>query len=73
MDPIRAYLADDTLPPNAKEVDQVKKQANWFILYEGILYKRFYAHPLLHCVTLEMGQKILEELHERICSSHIGG
>jgi len=31
-----------------------------------------YDGPLLHCVNPEMGQKILEELHERVCSLHIG-
>jgi len=39
MDPIRAYLDDSTLLVDPKEVDIVKKRSNWFILYEGILYK----------------------------------
>jgi len=49
----------------------VKKLTNWFILYNNILYKRSYAQPLLHCVTSKMGKKILKELHEGVCSSHI--
>ena len=63
MDPIREYLTDDTLPPDPKEADKVKKRSNWFILYEGILYKKSFAYPLLRCVTLAEGKKILEELH----------
>jgi len=39
MDPIRAYLADRTLPSDHKEADLVKKWANLFMLYDGILYK----------------------------------
>ena len=73
MDPIRAYLTDGTLPLNPKEVDRVKKRSNWFILYEGILYKRSFAQPLLSCVTTEHGKMILEELHEGICSTHARG
>jgi len=73
MEPIRAYLADGTLPTDAKEAEKVKKRSNWFILYEGILYKRSFARPLLRCVTPADGQRILEELHQGICSSHAGG
>ena len=72
MDPIRAYLADGTLPKDSKEADRVKRQANWFILYDGILYKRSFAQPLLHCITPKMGKRISEELHEGVCNSHIG-
>ena len=73
MDPIRAYLADSTLPSDYKEANCVKRRANQFILYNRILYNRSYTQPLLRCVTPEMGRKILEDLHERVCSSHIGG
>jgi len=73
VDPIRTYLAIKTLPSDHKEADRVKRQANWFILYDGILYKRSFAQPLLRCVTPEMGKKVLEKLHEGVCSSHVGG
>ena len=67
------YLTNGTLPSDSKEVVKVKKRSNWFILYEGILYKRSFARPLLRCVTPEDGKKILEELHEGVCSTHVGG
>lgn len=51
----------------------IKKWADWFILHERILYKRSYAQPLLRYVMLEMGEEILEEVLEGVCSSHIGG
>jgi len=73
MEPIRAYLTDGTLPSDPKEADKVRKRSNWFILYEGILYKRSYARPLLRYVASAEGKRILEELHEGICSSHAGG
>jgi len=73
MDPIRAYLTNGTWPTDANEADRVKNRANWFVFYDVILYKRSYARPLLHCVAPEMGQKVLEQLHEEICNSHISG
>ena len=73
MEPIRAYLADGTLPTDAREGEKIKRRSNWFLLYEGILYKRSFARPLLRCVTPTEGKKILEEIHEGICSSHVGG
>ena len=39
MDPICTYLANSMLPSDHKEADYVKKRVNWFILYDGILYK----------------------------------
>jgi len=73
MDPVRAYLVDATLPADSKEADRVKKKANWFILYDRVLYKHSYTCPLLRYVTPEMGQKVLEEIHEGVSSAHIRG
>ena len=73
MEPIRAYLADGTLPTDAKEAEKIKKWSNWFVLYEGILYKRSFARPLLRCIPPGEGKQVLEELHKGICSSHLGG
>lgn len=73
MDPIMAYLTDKTFPSETKEAECIKKWADWFILHERILYKRSYAQPLLHYVMPEMGEEILEEVLEGVCSSHIGG
>ena len=73
MDPICAYPTDGTFPSYSKEADKVKKMSNWFILYEGILYKISFARPLLRCVTPEDGKKILEELHEGVCNTHVEG
>jgi len=72
MEPIRVYLADGTLPEDPKEAEKVKKRSNWFILCEGILYKRSFARPHLRCVTPADGKRILEELYEGIFSSHAG-
>ena len=73
MDVIQAHLADGALPANEVEAKQVPKRAKRFILYDKILYKCSYSRPLLWCVSLEDGLKILEEIHEKVCSSQVGG
>jgi len=55
MDSIRVYLVKDTLPRDSMEAGRVKRWANWFILYDEILYKGSCTLPLLHCVILEVG------------------
>ena len=36
----------------------------WFEFHEGILYRNWYTHPFLKCVTPEEGNYILHEIHE---------
>ena len=36
------------------------------------LYKRGFSQPYLRCVEEEKAKYILEEVHEGICSDHIG-
>lgn len=55
-----------------KEAEWVKKRTEWFILHNDILYKQSYACPLLHCLTFEEGEMILDDIHKGVCSSHIG-
>ena len=37
------------------------------------MYKRSFFGPYLLCIHSEVSELFLEELHERICGSHIGG
>lgn len=53
-------MADETPLIDRRKADQVKKRAEWFILYDRILHKHSYACLLLICVTPKLG-------------SHIGG
>ena len=75
MDPIRAYLLDNTLPnayTYSEKVAMKKKAAN-FVIQNGELFKKGFLTPLLKCITPEKGQEVLEELHSGYCASHIGG
>ena len=74
MDSISLFLEKDILPEEKSEAEKVRRKAPWFWLSEDRkLYKRSFSGPYLLCVHPEASESLLEELHERICGSHIGG
>ena len=74
MDPIVKFLKDDILPKERSEVEKIRRNAPRFWLFENHkLYKRSYSGPYLLCIHPEASELLLEELHEGICGSHIGG
>ena len=74
MDSIIQFLKEDILPEERLEVDKVRRKATRFWLSENQkLYYRSFSGPYFLCVPLEMTESLLEELHEGICRSHIGG
>ena len=50
-----------------------KREAQKYVVMGGILYKQGFSSALLRCVTMEQSQRIMSEVHEGECSSHIGG
>ncbi|XP_056691833.1 uncharacterized protein [Spinacia oleracea] len=73
MDAIIAYKIDGTLPNDSSLAAKIKKKISWFEWWNGVLYKKSFSRPLLRCVTPEKGKGILDDLHQGLCSSHIGG
>ena len=74
MDSIIQFLKEDTLLEERLEADKVWRKATRFWLSENQeLYKRSFLGLYLLCVPPEMTESLLEELHEGICRSHIGG
>ena len=74
MDLLVLFLKEGTFPDKKGEVDKVRGKAPHFQLSEEQkLYKRSFSRPYLLCVHPEVVEPLLEELHEGICGSHIGG
>ena len=74
MDPIVLFLKGDILPKDKGEADKAQRKAFRFWLSEDQkLYKRSFSGPYLLCIHPEAVKLLLEELHKRICGSHIGG
>ncbi|XP_057418949.1 uncharacterized protein LOC130713175 [Lotus japonicus] len=72
MEPIKAFLQnppqDDNLNTRAK-----RKDASFYTLVDGELYRRGIMFPMLKCVGTNDAHGIMAEVHEGVCSSHIGG
>ena len=74
MDPIVLFLREDILPNDKIEADKVRRKAPRFWLSEDQkLYNRSFFGPYLLYIYPEASKLLLEELHEGICGSHIGG
>ena len=73
MTPDRHYLADRIHPLEPTEVRVVKKNSSKYTLIDEDLFRHGYTHPILICVSGEQYTRIMAELHEGICESHIGG
>ena len=74
MDSISLFLEKGILPKEKSEAEKVRRKAPRFWLFEDRkLYKRSFSGPYLLYVHPEALESLLEELHEGVCGSHIGG
>jgi len=73
MTPYQRYLADGILPLELTEARKIKKYLSKYTLIDGKLFRHGFTHPILVCVSGEQCTRIMAELHEGICRSHIGG
>ena len=73
MDLIKAYLKNESLLKDKKEVEKVKNQLSLYYLENDQLYKRSFSMPLLMCLNEEEANYVLPKLHEGICDSHVVG
>ena len=73
MTPYRRYLADGALPAESEEGKKVKRNAARYTLVDGVLFRHGFTHPILTCVSGDECTRIMAELHEGICGSHVGG
>ena len=74
MDSLVLFLKHDTLPDDKTEADKIRRKASRFWLSkDSKLYRRSFSGPYLLCVHPDATKLILEELHEGICGSHMGG
>ena len=73
MMPYRRYLADGILPAEPEEGKKIKRNAARYTLVDGVLFGHGFTHPILTCVSDNECVRIMAELHEGICGSHVGG
>ena len=74
MDSIMLFLKEDVLPDGKSEANKVRRKASRFWLSDDQkLYKHFFSGPYLLCIHPVASKLLLEELHEGICGTHMGG
>ena len=74
MDPILLFLERDILLEEKSEAEKIRRKDPRFWLSEDRkLYKSSFSGPYLLCVHPDASESLLEELHEGICGSHMGG
>jgi len=73
MTPYRQYLADGILPAEPEEGKKIKRNVARYTIVDGILFRHGFTHPILTCLSGDECTRIMAELHEGICGSHVGG
>ena len=74
MHSIIDFLAEDQVLADEKEVEKVRQAtARYWLLVDPKLYRRSFEEPYLQCLHPSKIEKLLTELHEGVCGSHIGG
>ncbi|XP_068504609.1 uncharacterized protein [Phaseolus vulgaris] len=73
MTPYRRYLADGVLPLELAEAKKIKRNSAKYTFIDGKLFRHGFTHPILVCVSGDQCTRIMAELHEGICGSHVGG
>ena len=74
MDPIVLFLKKGVLPLENGEVEKIRREAPRVWLSKELkLYKHSFSGLYLLCVHPEVVEQLLEELHEGIYGSYIGG
>ncbi|XP_057452766.1 uncharacterized protein LOC130744612 [Lotus japonicus] len=70
MDPIFKVLKDEL---DASTISRkLRHEASHYTLVAGQLYRRSHTHPMLACVPEDQIERIISEIHEGVCASHIG-
>ncbi|KAK2991305.1 hypothetical protein RJ640_024570 [Escallonia rubra] len=73
IDPIKAYLQDDTLPADRKQARSIILRLARYDVVDDVLYKRSFTLPYLRCLTPIEANYAMREVHEGICGQHLGG
>ncbi|XP_027157186.1 uncharacterized protein LOC113758608 [Coffea eugenioides] len=72
MTPIMDFLNSGTLPESKTEARRLQLRTARYTYAGGTLYRRSYLSPWLKCVTPKEGDYVLREIHEGLCTAHVG-
>lgn len=64
MTPLLEYILTSRLPEDLSQEKKIKRQAFWFVISNGVWYRRSFQGPLLKCLSREDTKYVLREVHE---------
>jgi hypothetical protein len=67
-----AYLRNHYEPENEVDGVKMKHRSRNYKIIDNQLYKQGICEPLLKCISVEEGRRLLSEIHEGICGTHLG-
>jgi hypothetical protein len=67
-----AYLHGHYEPDSEVNDIRMKQRTRNYKIINNHLYKQGICAPLLKCISVEEGKKLLSEIHEGICGAHHG-
>ena len=70
--PIKSYLGSGVLPADKIEAKRIQARSLRYVLWDDEMYRLSFSGPLLQCVAASDIDRVLEEVHEGGCGSHIG-
>ncbi|GAA0185605.1 hypothetical protein LIER_32893 [Lithospermum erythrorhizon] len=70
--PLISYLNEGILPEDKIESWRIQNRSLKYQMYLGELYRKSWDGPLLTCVAAEDIPRVLAEVHEGWCGSHVG-
>ena len=73
MTPYSRYIAYGILPAKPGEGKRIKKNSARYTLVDEVLFRHGFTHPIRTCVSGDECTRIMSELHEGICGSHVRG
>ncbi|XP_057760836.1 uncharacterized protein LOC130981249 [Arachis stenosperma] len=71
--PLIRYLQTGDIPNDIHNEIKFKRRAGFYTLLGSELYKRGFVIPFLKCLNMADAKLAVDEVHEGICGTHIGG
>ena len=65
-------MKNGTLPDRKEVARKLKVKVARFVLIKDVLYKRGFFRPYLRCLNPKEADYVTREVHEGICSNHLG-
>jgi hypothetical protein len=69
---IVSFLQGNCLSNDKAYIKGMEARTRPYVIIEGELYKQRVCSPLLKCLSRTEGQKLMKEIHTRLCEAHIG-